>query len=330
MREYIRYNRENYKPDLFMRPPTECAHNELKYLIGGMDEKIKRRFGDVNKVDLLIGTELEVFFFSPDIDPVVGYETLLDEENPNYGEEHREKMHTIQTWSTSVLQEKYAGRFDKWSNLGRIFFEFRTMPQTCAKYLDTVDLFRSELGCVTRRLNVLPLVHSQHIHMSATGETKKVGFFITSVEDFLTPIFENDYYRWEHACDSAFNHLLPLVLLPEEWGNRNNTFNAGEKDFGCIHSKTTLESRKLSSEYANDHVLNLLLSLKMLDSFGDHKQDTNEIAGPDSYKTAARMMANYRDLKVFFGESVIAKLSSITEQYPDVSRRKITIEEVKR
>jgi hypothetical protein len=326
MTEYIKYNPLNYRPDLFMRPPTECVQNDIRYLIREMEEKARIVF-EKKHAEILVGTELEVLFFSPRVDPVVAERELPNHLNPNYDDEHLLKLNEIEAWA-NTLMEKHPSQFLESDRMSRIFMEFRTMPQTCAKYLDTVDLFRTELGKKTRELNILPVVHSQHIHLSVTGTTNN-RFGVR--EDFLAPIFKK-YYHWEPSSDYAFIRLLPLVLLPEEWEDRNAYSCGAEQALDCINSERTMEARKLSSEYANDYVLNLLLSLKMLASVNDPRCNTGfpVIIGPDSYKSAARKMSEYKDLRKFFGESVITKLSSITEQYPAVSRRKITIEEVKR
>ncbi len=310
--EIKKFNPENIGPENLFRPPTAVVHDELKYLITQVD--LALRGEKKHKRLLQVGTELEMFFFSPDMDPVDAEAQYGEsDQNPNYDPWHRRKIEELEKFGTSLLKNPH--RFMFTSDLGRIFLEFRTAPQSAKEYLKTIEMFGNRLRRQCERLRVWPVVHSQHIHVSLVDRRN------------ATTIIPSD-----KPVKSWFSKVSPLVLLPEEWGSRDYrphwVRSNGIKPNG-VNDLSHPEFRMLSSEYANDPVLNLLLSLKtMYEGCLGKGGITPHVYGRE-YQQSAIEMGNDPDLIDFFGQSTLATLARITSQYPAVSRREITIDQVR-
>ncbi|MEK9200433.1 MAG: hypothetical protein AAB909_00500, partial [Patescibacteria group bacterium] len=171
--QYKPYNPENMSPQVFLQPPTKVVQLEADYLATQVAKSlagaqtgggIKRRLG--------VGTELEVYFFSPEVDPVTA-KAGPAHKNPNYGESHSKKVAKIRSWAEELAIKKGGSNTD----LGRIGIEFRTSPKMdVVGYHSDINTIRDGVGDISQSLGVLPIVHSQHIHISLLREKGNIVY----------------------------------------------------------------------------------------------------------------------------------------------------------
>lgn len=311
--EAVKYNPANIKPENLFNPPTVRAQSELIYLAKQLGSAMEGK-GHINKRILLIGTEFEMFFFSPDIDPREARH-MPEELNPNYQPPHKAKIDELKLFFEKLHISKPSAFLgaDKW----RISFEARTAPQTLNDHLESLEVLGNELRRETQRLNILPVVYSQHIHMSLRPNPIRIFGSSPETSNSLEP--DNSIVR------KAFSEVEPLMLLPEEWGSRGTSPSGSKTKNGVKHP----EFRLLSSEYANDPVLNLLVSLRAM--YAGCIDNTFVTGSTNSYDyvNSVEIMRGNASLTTFFGESTLNALADIAKQYPDVSKRLITIDQVK-
>lgn len=310
--EAKKYNPVNITPEHLFRPPSSCVHAELLYLIQQLSQCLEGKSKDRQ---LRIGTELEIFFFDSSSDP---YESLrfygTSDINPNYSKRHADKMRRIANF-TEQLHFKRPKSFLPSGSMGHVFFEFRTAPQSASKYLDTISSLGEELRKKCGILEVSPVVHSQHLHVSLIDESA------------------NELIPESAIARGVFSRVNALVLLPEEWEDYRDMSpmwqrTNGISPNGLLRDVRHSEFRKLSSEYAHDPVLNLLLSLRTMYGGCVDASNITFLRDSDSHKEAVRVMKEDKELACFFGQATLSTLSHIASQYSAVSKRQITIDQI--
>ncbi len=313
MSETKKYNPENITPEHLFCPPTSLVHAELTYLIKQLNEALEWIGGSKERL-LLVGTELEIFFFNSKFDPLETRSMYgASKRNPNYSKTHQKKIEKIGEFAHE-LETRYPKKFEETEKCGQIFYEFRTAPQRVASHLNTMQLLGDSLRRKCVQLGVSPVVHSQHIHVSLRTKYSKEG------------IRPNG-----SVISQSYSGINPLVLLPEEWYYRTYApyyiVDDGIGPWG-VDNLCHPEFRKLSSEYAHDPVLNLLISLRAMYASCVDERIVSSLSLANTYEDGVEAMAHDPDLESFFGQTTLAALSEITRQYPAVSRREITVDQV--
>ncbi len=321
--EIKKYNPRNFTPEHLFRPATSVIHSELVYLIGQLTKALEKE-GRENGRQLLIGSELEIFFFNSDIDPIDAKEKYgVSERNPNYGKKHLEKMGKIRKFATRMTSKNPVD-FMKADKFGRIFFEFRTTPQNSSDYLRTVEEFGELLRKKCKKLDILPVVHPQHIHVSLTKKARRSSQPSSRAWGILPDA---------RVVKNAISTMNPLLLLPEEWKEHQSSDPVFLQNDG-IRLKGNLDLEhsefcRLSSEYAHDPILNLLVSLRAMYIGCIDTSLVSTGSYFDTYEAGVVAMENNSGLKHFLGASTLATLAKIAGQYPAVSRREKTIDQVR-
>jgi hypothetical protein len=167
-------------------------------------------------------------------------------------------------------------------------------------------------------------VNSQHLHISVNRKIPNPGAIF---QKYKTSANYN-----EDIVIASFNKVLPLVLLPEEYekDDYSEAFEVWTKGDGDTVPKHP-EFKLLSSEYACDPILNLSLSLRAFyASLIDPEYVSSKTSSlKNEYELEVLDMAKDPELVIFFGESTLKTLAGIISQYPDVSRREITVDQIK-
>lgn len=324
MSEYLKYNPANLQPENFLHPPTETVEDEIQYLARQLADILEGKpyHQGVEARTLLIGTELEVLFFSPDRDPLAA-RVLPREDNPNYQYDHFSKITTLKNWAENLRYRRK--KIAKCTSIGTLGIEFRTRPLGLSGYLEATNQLRDLIQTRSKRLGVLPVVYSQHIHISlCQGATNFIHEIAGSYRD------EGDHVKYRKQIDRIFAPVLPLVLLPEEFcvTPRGVTWVKGTSSVGSNEDPVRTEFRMLSSEWACDPSLNVTLSLRALDQAIHQEKLTNLSINPTDYREAVRVMRKDPELIKFFGASTLNTLANIVNRYPEVSRRKITVNDI--
>jgi hypothetical protein len=236
--------------------------------------------------------------------------------NPNYTDYHREKIHEIGRWAShlGVLKK----RFWDCSRESHLLLEFRTSPQCPDKYWESVRYLGDRIREKSSDLGVLPVIHSQHTHMSSNRQ----GF--ASIDPYRRHerhILSEDFDI--NVVNTAFSKVLPLVMLPEEYED-------GIPDAAAMdrHNATHPEFRLLSSEYMWDPVLNTTVTLRAMYASLYNPDYVGRVNEARSYLTAAKNFSQDSELRAFFGDSLVEGLSQVIFQYPAVSKRKISLDDV--
>ncbi|MBI2310599.1 hypothetical protein HYU90_02115 [Candidatus Collierbacteria bacterium] len=320
-REIMKYNPKNIIPENLFRPPTSRTHSELAYLVKQVNQDLEGSGKDRRL--LLVGTELEIYFFSPELDPVEAKSRYGNSgDNPNYGKTHLRKIQKVAGFAKMVRYTK-PGEFIAPERIGRIMVEFRTAPQRAMEYLVTMEKFGNLLRKKCKDLGILPTVYSQHIHLSLRGNDELRDLFGDSDSNGIVP--DGD------VTSDAFSRIGPLVLLPEEWSGllkRPEYINRDGKRSIFSNNLHHPEFRMLSSEYANDPLLNLLVSLRAMYAGCLDESMVSARSLHSTYEDDVVEMGHDHELERFFGRSTLTSLAGIVEQYPAVSRREKTINQV--
>lgn len=311
MSEFHKYNPANMAPELLLEPPTQAVAAETRYLSLQLAKEIC-----ATSEKLRLGTELEIIFFSPDADPLVAYQRP-NSKNPNYQIPHQDKMRELEKWANN-RRSLAEGPHTKQS---RLCVEFRTRPADIRNYFSRVNTLRDAIQTECRQLEVLPVVHSQHIHVSILDK------------DGVNPVEKAPYRSLEYATQKDFRQVLPLILLPEEiyqhWSLSPVNIKGQRQNRRDL---SRLEFRKLSSEWACDPSLNALLSLRALkeclvgwekENWGDKPKEYD-----GCFAAAAAAMRVDSQLKHFFGEATLETICDIVQHYPRVSTREITVADI--
>lgn len=308
----MKYNPKNHTPELFLRPPTNVVEGELAYLARQLEHTLVGNNGKPRK--LRIGTEFEINFFREGSDPATDLHTV---NNPNYSKIHLDNMEKVNAWADR-LERLHPDRFQHSMRFGRVMIEFRTAPQSLSDYLSTVSWFRDQIASQTKQYSMLPVVHSQHIHISCVqGNSYNPARGIDENSNFFKKI--------RHV----FSHGIPLMALPHEYGSArsNMAYPAYFKGDGVKGCPQHVEFRLLSSEYAADPVLNVVFSMFAL-FHGLDRRGSIEFNRPNIYENAVKQFANDPEMQAFFGQSTCAALARVIRHYPDVSRRNITVSDI--
>ncbi len=314
MSEFVKYNPPNIQPENFLQPPTREI-SDIWYLVQQYSELLEHKKLWSPKKQLLVGTELEVLFFSRNIDPAVS--AIL---NPNYSPKHLQTVKRL-TKKASALG-KHPFMF-KANQFGRLGIEYRTEPLPVKDYLEAILRLQEHISHRSKKEGVLPVVHSQHIHLSLTCGA--------SNEILRLERNERREKLFRAKIVQIFGKLNSLVLLPEEWSERRLgfpfTFNGHPSSKLNQHR---IEVRRLSSEYACDSNLNLLISLFALYKGLHNKNPSNYRASNDyrTYEEAMEDMEEDKELRDFFGASTLTSLVKIVSQYPSISRREKTLKDI--
>jgi hypothetical protein len=337
----LKYNRPNYTPDLLFRPPTSVVHGELEYLARNAASALEGNCATPKARILRIGSEWEMIFFNPEIDPIVAKEKYPNHNyrarnynNPNYSEGHMLKLEAIaDDYGTMCL--KYPDMFDDLTYYGKphLFFEFRTQPLPIGKYLQATDRFRDKITNLSFQLGVMPVVHSQHIHISLQAKCGDVSRGFDNSDGEKKGAYRSIYPE-DDDLRGTFRMTHPLMLLPEEWCYNCNDNGFYQTDDGKRYRSTALtlphiEFRALSSEYAHDPLLNLVVSLRAMLTGIEGGARMSLFENSNDFQKAVRGMISLPELRKFFSLSTLNQLTDIVYQYPDVSMRKITIGQVK-
>lgn len=307
--EYIKYNPANFAPDYLFCPPTMVTHEKLIPPLKEIGEELETGKPGLER-NLLIGTELEIMFFDPDTRPskVKDYH-VRNQYIPR--DAHLKKIARLGFFSM-LNRIKNSKEFMATSKIGQVTFEFRTHPQSISDHLMTLSRLRDCLVRESTKLEILPIVYSQHLHVS---------------------LLENGLPQTPSRFDlqDFFSQFSPLVLLPEEWEQSQTTRPAKSRDYGRYKRLRNLEHvefRKLSSEYAHDPILNLLLSIYAFSSCLGYRHYTP--VWYESYAEAAVQLKRSPHLKNVIGQSTLNQLSKIIKQYPKVSTGDISVDQVVR
>ena len=310
-KEFNLFCPENYQPERFMHPPTEPLDKELEYINKNLSDAL---IGRSPKRKLKIGSEFEVLFFNTSQHPFHAWDKFGKDpkKNRNYGQKHTEKI--LKIYNTSKeLREKYPDNFIESSWFSNLMIEFRTAPQDVDGYYESVNLLSDVIRKQSTQLNVLPVLFSQHIHISAVNSR------ISEVTGYNKLADTNN--RTLLTMISSFGKIFPLVLLPEEY-----TQSRYLREPVKLSRKTSKhpEFRMLTSEWANDPTLNLTVSLRaMYMALIDPKSVSSIYDLPESYQEAVQIFSEDKDLATFFGQSTLEFLSKTIACYPDVEERKI-------
>jgi hypothetical protein len=317
-----KYNPKNFSPDNLFRAPTSATHGELLYLVDQLSRTLEGT-SRVKERRVLVGTELEMIFFNPDQDPAEAYRKFGKlSPNPNYLPDHSAKIELLKKFGNNLRLTR-PGEFMEVEGIGKISLEFHTAPQRVNNHLSSMERFAELLRKKCRELNVLPVVHSQHIHLSMRNNPMSNALKGTIMSKGIMP--DSNVVR------NAFSRVNPLVLLPEEWDYRDmNPYYAKSDGIASLtrHDLDHPEFRRLSSEYAFDPILNLLLSLRAMHAGCLAKSSVTEMKHPRSFEVAVTRMNQDSELANFFGQSTLSALSMIVGQYPAVSKREINIDQV--
>ncbi len=310
-KEFRSFRPENFSPEVFMHPPTEIVSDELMYLNRKLEQTIK---GHSPKRKMMIGSEFEILFFNPNQHP---FKTLEEfgcnpTKNRNYSAQHRNKIKEMSNIGESLMK-KYPEKFIRHSWESNLMLEYRTAPQDVEGYYESVQILADTVRKHTAHLDILPVVYSQHIHI-----TLKDSIF--SRMTGINKIDKIDYHRTAQRLTSSFNRIYPLVLLPEEYPKMAMSYPAQIKTSPFRHP----EFRMLSSEWANDPVLNLNLSLRALyAAFIDPKSVSRTSYFAGTYKQAVDFLSVDQELARFFGHSTLDTLCQIVSNYPAVEANEI-------
>lgn len=311
-----KYNLANYSPELLFRPPTNNVRTDLLALTTDLSRELGGAFG--LQRNLKIGTELEIFFFDPGIDPEYAYKNYgRSDQNSNYRDPHKSKMIELET-AARMLSNFFPKEFLECSGIGKLSIEYRSTPQDCSHHLDTIEKLGELIRKQAKILDVRPVVHSQHLHISWLNRM----FPISSpwkVEDARFSDYKLVFYR-----------ALPLVLLPGElnailpqrrWAERVGEVSLKEK---IVYP----EFRALSSEFAHDHVLNLALSIMAVHTSVLKSRKMRPVYPPSDFDTAVEKFKTDEEMISFLGQSVVNNLYNVVRQYPKVSSGEMTIDQV--
>lgn len=312
MSEYTKYNPENYSPSSIFRPQTGVVEPEVLYLSRSLKKSLEG--GLLRRRILRVGAEFEILIFDPDFDPA-NEDKVEKENNPNYSPKHIKKVkHLLEDMQNLATKDK--SMYLQPTKLGCLLIEARTAPQTVENHIETVDRLRDILREKCTEYNVMPVVHSQHLHCSLRANR---------LSDNVT--YDDDVIR------SAFSSVNPLVLLPEEWDSVETSCAKSKSATDSITGKriTHPEIRKLSSEYAHDPFLNLLLSLRALYAACVHPKLVEHCSNfGKTYLEGVELMSQNKQLSKFFGDSTLQTLCSIVAQYPEISRRETNVNELEK
>lgn len=308
------YHPDNIQPEYFLRAPTHITtYGDVEYLnkeIASMLEGGKDFDSRVSKLrELRIGSEFEIIFFDPSIDPE---KAKFQGDNPNYGVSHQKKMFRINDDAEAFVQKSKA--MESLESIGRLSIEYRTAPSSVKEYLRAIDIFRDHISWISKRYMVLPSVISQHLHVS----------LFSSGENLIYNARGKNFH-FGSAIQVAMQNLAPLLQAPEEFKY--------DALVGTFRFKTPprYEFRLLSTEYACDPWLNSLISLYALHNglvASEKDSFTSSSQAVWNYRSAIDVMKNHTELKQFFGASLISKLADAASYYPAVSTRTITLPEV--
>ena len=336
---YKKHNPYDLTPSHFCTPPTSVVWRHLLPTINDIAQTLE---GRRQRRKLLVGTELEILLFSPEIDPYVGASWLRSAKqniegysipNANYGQPHLNKVNELYqylgNWSDECPTEMLRP-----SLFNRLMVELRTAPVSPAHYIDLLDQVRTRLQGLFLRNEVLVTVYSQHIHLT------------------LNNADGSSYYPSDNFSNYWFP-IRPLVLLPQEWDRRfSSPFlpketilvrdNMGEAKQWVKRSQVHPEFRMLSSEYAHDPILNLALVLASVHRDVSAPSLTRDIVSRIFGRILPKRKPRRQDktyvdscnflprspLTDYFGRETLTMLSSILELYPMVSTREITVDEI--
>ena len=299
-----------------MHPKTEQFWGELRYINRNLRELIEGTMR-CDRRSLLLGSEFEIFFFDGASDPAKMWDRYGgDGKNPNYTEKHRTKILEIARWAShlGILQK----RFWDCTKESDLLIEFRTSPQKPDKYWESIRFLGDRIRQKSKDLGVMPVIHSQHTHVTSNRH----GF------PSIDPARRHEKYILSKDFDldvlnAAFSRILPLVMLPEE-------LDDGIPDAAVIdrHDSTHPEFRLLSSEYMWDPVLNLTVTLRAMYASLYNPNFVSEADTVDNYEKATRNFSRDTEMRDFFGDSLTDGLSQVISQYPAVSKRQISIDDV--
>lgn len=317
---YKKFNPPNLTPNHFLAPPTDilCAAftKGVRKVTDEIIENTRRPWTTFGKTQCLFGTELEILFFPPDFDPENNDRNC--HQNPCYGDDHLDK---VRETCADINNGSLLPNITDADRISRIGIEIRTPPGELADYYTHIEIVRTKLAERCQIDNVRPVVHSQHLHVSVFRGWKNL---IESRND------DEDY----RCTQAEFNNTSPTQLLPEEfaYGIHARPFQfKGSKDDGQSADPLRLEFRRLSSEFACDTHLNLLITL-----LGTHhflKTSESHLSGfsktPSSFEDGLEAMkTRQHTLRSVLGEEINQKLLHILGYYSDVSTRLITLDEV--
>lgn len=322
--EAKKFNPANIGPERFLLSPTEeIVGEEVAYLAKNVEKSVISKGPFRGKKKLELGPEFEVVFFTPTVDPheVAG---RYPSKNPNYNKNrHGKKMENILAESQEFVSANQ-GLFwkkDPVESMGRVMLEYRLAPFGLREYLDAIKRFRDHVVKIGKQFGVLPVVFSQHLHITLFDGATNI---LADIHDYRRRDDRTEIYRAN--VHKVFQEAAPLVQLPEE-------FNTGVRPYRHQTWKhpdipAHDEFRLLSSEYACDPGLNALICLMALRYGLNHKRMPHLSPLTDNFEQEVGELATRQTLLGFMGQSLLSTLAQIVSQYPDVSRRKITVPEL--
>jgi hypothetical protein len=331
MREYKKFRLENYDPEFLLCPPTGCVENELMYLSRQLAESLECGTQiPTKKRSLKVGTELELFLFTPEIEPEMA-NLLWEDDNPNYSGAHMRKIQRINSWAEHLKESDPLFGVCSNDDVGRLTVEFRTLPLDLDDYYTAIRRLAEGLRTRCKNEGVIPVVFSQHIHTSL--HLGNENLIVKTYNEYG----KNIPHSFRRSLAKSVSQLIPLVSLPEEFPMRLNedrvSYLSGYED--CLSEWNDLdeakrsEFRRLSSEYACDPALNLCVSLRALFDVMTYKKFSNRKMYYRTQTESIRHMEGMKEVREFFGESLLLSLTRIVSQYPKVSRGDLRVDQVR-
>lgn len=135
--------------------------------------------------------------------------------------------------------------------------------------------------------------------------------------------------------ESLLQRASALMLLPEEYPKSKGRLplpfyikDAGTGTSIWDNDVEHVEFRMLSSEYAHDPILNLFMSLYSAHTGLEDTEAREEGTFKKDFKLAVEQLVTDFYLRDVLGESTLQKLAKVVSQYPDVSARNITVDQI--
>ena len=314
-----KYNPSNTLPEYFLRPPTSFLQDEFIEAAGNATADLNEHGCKIplivskRRVSLLIGTELEVYFFPRNVDPTEPQSSF--QESSCYKDKHLRKVEAVSY--DSRLHSLIPGISDV-EKISRLGIEFRTPPGDLGRYIDCIENIRNALSrrCNDDGLN--PVVHSQHIHISVFSNSKNLIDSSRAKPKNL----KNELDR------TAITQLLPeefyeINSRPARYNGSTNILN---------RNPVRLEIRRLSSEYACDPFMNVLTALAGTKLYleGNSFREYTELETPENFSHGLDLFRNSEHvLTNYLGTETQRRLADVISVYPMISSRSINLDRVK-
>lgn len=370
------YRQENIQLRDFWRPPTEAEHETISELMLNLEQQINAEANLLaaahhppfpEGVRLRIGTEVELHVFDKAFDPrhhhpedrwkgegvwMDGYTRLpAHADNPNYTPQHRDALNTLaQRMRLPLTQGGCAELLQEHEpvNHETVFLELRTRPADVNGYTEQLEGLGPWLRHTAGDLGLLPVVHSQHLHVSLTDASGVHNLLREPAVRASVAKGIVDMYRRAYAL-----LRLPEEVRAPELGEIGYSYAGAVRRNGGYtpDNPLRLEARLASSEYLFDpyltlylHLLGILRGLRCvgnpheLDAESSLTTDTSyafaeRVSFPThscrSYQTAAKQLQRDVVLRQMIPPDLLQRLSSRARRFGDIAAGRRSIAAVR-